>query len=382
MLVPTRAAGDELRRTLERQLLTADRPALAVPHLATRGDFLLLARQRLASPPDLLSPFDREVILRSGAVAAEAAGFVPPFTVRPGLVAEMLALYDALRRHRRTVARFEEFLTEELAHSDDRGAARLLAQTGFLAETWRQYDACLDARGVDDEHRLRDRLIAEPAAAPIRRVIVTVTDRIADPAGLWPSDLDLLTRLPGLAHIDVVATEARLGGGWLERLAELLPGFEELSVPAAGEERAICLVPSADAWVFTSRDREEELAGVRAAPQSRATGRPGRRAVARGPGRSPAVAVSLPGARRAGPRRHRLRRPRHAAPGGRAVRGGARPGPRMDRQRLHPADHDRPAALAALPVRSTPTAWCRRAPPSPRSTGRWPTRATWATPIG
>ena len=177
MLVPTRAAGDELRRTLERQLLAADRPALAVPRLATRGDFLLLARQRLASPPDLLSPFDREVILRRGAVAAEAAGFAPPFTVRPGLVAEMLALYDALRRHRRTVARFEEFLTEELAHSDDRGAARLLAQTAFLAETWRQYDACLDARGVDDEHRLRDRLIAEPAAAPIRRVIVTVTDR-------------------------------------------------------------------------------------------------------------------------------------------------------------------------------------------------------------
>ena len=260
MLVPTRAAGDELRRTLERQLLTADRPALAMPRLATRGDFLLLARQRLASPPDLLSPFDREVILRSGAVAAEAAGFVPPFTVRPGLVAEMLALYDALRRHRRTVARFAEFLTEELAHSDDRGAARLLAQTAFLAETWRQYNACLDARGVDDEHRLRDRLIAEPAAAPICRVIVTVTDRIADPAGLWPSDLDLLTRLPGLAHIDVVATEARLGGGWLERLADLLPGLEELSVPAAVEERAICLVPSADAWVFTSRDREEELA--------------------------------------------------------------------------------------------------------------------------
>ena len=84
----------------------------------------------------------------------------------------------------------------------------------------RRYDACLDARGVDDEHRLRDRLIAEPAAAPIRRVIVTVTDRIADPAGLWPSDFDLLTRLPGLAHIDVVATEARLGGGWLERAAD------------------------------------------------------------------------------------------------------------------------------------------------------------------
>jgi ATP-dependent helicase/nuclease subunit B len=261
VLVPTAAAGDELRRTLERRLLGPDRPALIVPHLATRGDFLLLARARLAAPPALLSAFDREVILRRGAAAAEAAGFAPPFTVRPGLVAEMLALYDALRRHRRTVARFEEFLTEELAHSDDRGAARLLAQTRFLAEAYRQYDAALDARGADDEHRLRDRLLDETPRHPIRRVIVTVTDRIADPAGLWPADLDLLTRLPGLAHLDVVATEARLGGGWLERVAELLPGVEELAIPAApDEERAVCLVPSGDSWLFTSRDREEELA--------------------------------------------------------------------------------------------------------------------------
>ena len=61
-------------------------------------------------------------------------------------------------------------------------------------------------------------------------------------------------------------------------------------MPAAGDERAVCLVPSADAWVFTSRDREEELAGVRPPPQGRAARRPGRRAIARGPGRSPAAA--------------------------------------------------------------------------------------------
>ncbi len=53
----------------------------------------------------------------------------------------MLALYDALRRQRRTVARFEEFLTDELAHSDDRGAVRLLAQTRFLADAFRRYEA-------------------------------------------------------------------------------------------------------------------------------------------------------------------------------------------------------------------------------------------------
>ena len=91
-------------------------------------------------------------------------------------------------------------------------------------------------------------------------MIVTVTDRLADPAGLWPSDFDLLARLPGLARLDVVATEARLGGGWLERVFAELPGIEEVPVPATSGERAVCLVPSADAWVFTSRDREEELA--------------------------------------------------------------------------------------------------------------------------
>ncbi|MGD9906869.1 MAG: PD-(D/E)XK nuclease family protein [Vicinamibacterales bacterium] len=260
VVVPTRAAGDELRRSIETRLLGPARPALCLPHLVTRADLLQLFRARLTAPPPWLSPFDREVILARAAAEARAAGLPPPFAVRPGLVAAMLTLYDALRRQRRTVARFEEFLIEELADADDRGAARLLAQTVFLAEAFRRYEACLDARHADDEHTLRDRLIAEPAAAPLAHVIVTVPDRAADPAGLWPSDLDLLTRVPGLARLDVVATEARLGGGWLERLHESLPGIEEVAAPPSGAGRPVCLVPSAEAWVFTSRDREDELA--------------------------------------------------------------------------------------------------------------------------
>jgi len=260
VVVPTRAAGDELRRSLEALLLGPARRSLCLPHLVTRADLLQLLRRRLVDPPAWLSPFDREVILARAAAEAAAAGLPPPFAVRPGLVAEMLALYDALRRQRRTVARFEEFLTEELAHSDDRGAVRLLAQTAFLADVFRRYEACLDRAHVDDEHTLRDRLIAEPAPTPLRHAVVTVTDRLADPAGLWPSDLDLLTRVPGLARLDVVATEARLGGGWLERIHEALPGIEEVAAAPPRRGRAMCLVPSADAWVFTSRDREEELA--------------------------------------------------------------------------------------------------------------------------
>jgi RecB family exonuclease len=274
VVVPTRAAGDELRRSLERLLLGPSRAALCLPHLGTRVDLLQLLRSRLVAPPEWLSPFDREVILARGAAEARAAGLEPPFSIRPGLVAEMLGLYDALRRQRRGVARFEEFLTDELAHSDDRGAVRLLAQTVFLADAFRRYEACLEARHVDDEHRLRDRLIAEPPPHPVRQVIVTVTDRLADPAGLWPADFDLLTRLPGLERLDVVATEARLGGGWLERVFEILPGVEEVAAPPPRGERALCLVPSADEWVFTSRDREEELAAfARRLKQERRAGR-------------------------------------------------------------------------------------------------------------
>jgi hypothetical protein len=238
----------------------AAHPRCACHSSASRGDLLDELAGRLEEPPARLSGFDREVMLARAARDARLAGAEPPFAVRPGLVAEMLALYDALRRQLRTVARFEEFLTEELEASDDRGAVRMLAQTRFLAESFRGYEALAASSGALDEHVLRDRLLDELAARPLRRVVITVTDRVADPAGLWPADLDLLTRLPGLAQLDVVATETRLAGGWLERLHAEMPGIEERAVPAGTGGRPLCLVPDADAWIFTSRDREEELA--------------------------------------------------------------------------------------------------------------------------
>jgi len=260
VIVPTRAAADELRRTLESLAWSSGVAALCLPLIGTRADLLDALAARLRVLPPRLSAFAREVILGRAARAARARGLEPPFAVRPGLVAEMLGLYDALRRQRRTVARFEEFLTDELAASDDRGAERLLAQTRFLAEAFRGYDAGVAASGQYDEHGLREHLLAEVPERPIAQVILTVTDRIADPAGLWPADIDLLTRLPGLQRIDVIATEARLTGGWLERVFEELPGIEEHRVPGGVESRPLCLVPSADEWLFTSRDREEELA--------------------------------------------------------------------------------------------------------------------------
>ncbi len=258
--VPTRAAADELRRTLEQLAWRAGLPALGLPSLGTRADLLDALAARLPDPPARLSGFDREVLLARAARETRAAGIEPPFTLRPGLVAEMLALYDALRRQLRTVARFEEFLTGELIDSDDRGAVRMLAQTRFLAQSFRGYEAGVVASGRLDEHLLRDLLLQTAPPRPLARVVVTVADRAADAAGLWPADLDLLARLPGLGHLDVVATETRLASGWLERLHAELPGIDEQAVPAGLSGRPVCLVPNPDAWVFTSRDREEELA--------------------------------------------------------------------------------------------------------------------------
>jgi RecB family exonuclease len=274
VVVPTRAAADELRRTVEAIAWASGAEVIALPSIGTRADLLDALTARLASPPARLSPFDREVLLGRAARSAAAAGAPPPFSLRPGLVAEMLALYDALRRQLRSVDRFEEFLTDELAGSEDRGAVRMLAETRFLAETFRAYESIAAESGKLDEHALRRRLLDEPAPRPLHRVVVTVSDRVSDPAGLWPADLDLLTRVPGLAHLDLVSTEARLAAGWLERIHRELPGIDERVASLSGGHQPVCLVPSADEWVFTSRDREEELAAcVRRLKADRRAGR-------------------------------------------------------------------------------------------------------------
>src|SRR5262249_53076297 len=126
-----------------------------------------------------------------------------------------------------------ELLTEALGGGDeafDRGAERLRQQTRFLAAAFREYERLVAASGACDEHLLRNRLIAEAAGEPIPRVIVTVADWIADADGLYVADFDLLSRIPGLESLDIVATEAILGSGFHERLHGWLPGIEELSV--------------------------------------------------------------------------------------------------------------------------------------------------------
>ena len=287
VIVPSRSAAEELRRTIENDDLlpatTGSRErdadgesggvavrrgvARALPDLVTRDELYVRLRERMPGAPAPLSAFDREVLLRRSAHAAHTAGVEPPFNLRPGLIGEILGLYDELRRRHKTVADFARLMTDRLESSAeyDRGAARLLAQTRFLAATFAAFEAALAAVAGVDEHGVRALALASPRAL-YRRVVITVGDQAADRRGLWATDFDLLTRMPGLEAIDVVATESLLASGYHQRLHEnILPGIEDVRFEAPPSPPPILVVPDAAAGedlqrAFVCRDREEELA--------------------------------------------------------------------------------------------------------------------------
>jgi hypothetical protein len=283
VLVPTDGAARQLRRSLRSE---------PMPTLATREEFYDALHARLDSPPRRLTAYDRDVIVQ--AAALEASTLLSPVPslstvrpgspstlslpngsrdggtrLRPGLVAEMLRFYDQLRRQARNVARFEELLDEALSRDSehDRGAQRMLAQARFLAETFRGYERRVEMSGACDEHGLRERLCTQPSSNPIRDLVVTLGDWIGDPRGLYLADFDLLTRLPGVETVDIVATAGVLESGFQERIREWLPEIEEVEGdPSAAAARAgpALAVPSADPnrLAFVYRDREEELMAV------------------------------------------------------------------------------------------------------------------------
>jgi RecB family exonuclease len=283
VIVPTQGAGDRLRRTLEhlwllddawptaavRRALGLDPPpraaAIVPPALVSRHGLYERLHAALPGASAVLSPLERETLL--AAAAGEAATVTnPPFPVRPGLLAEMLAFYDDLQRQHRTVDDLERVLVTRLEASADmdRGAARLLEQTRFLLEAFRGYEARRARSGLVDEHVVRASWLARPQApGPFDHVIVTVADQAAEPTGLWTTDFDLLTRLGGLARLDVVATETTLAAGFHERLFEALPGIDEIRV-ADEEARPVLAAPSAEParFHFLARDREDEVAAI------------------------------------------------------------------------------------------------------------------------
>ena len=108
VIVPTRAAAAELRRTLEDLLVRNEPPGavLVLPELVTRDDWYRRQHARLAEAPPLLSALERQVLAMAASKEAldEAA---PPFRLRPGLVPAILDFYDALMRHQRSIDAFE-----------------------------------------------------------------------------------------------------------------------------------------------------------------------------------------------------------------------------------------------------------------------------------
>jgi len=272
VLVPTGGAARQIKRTL------AGRP---LPELVTRDTFYDRLHARLDNKPLRLSAYDRDVIMQSAARHGAEMFDLGGLRLRPGLIAEMLRFYDQLRRQGRSVTRFEELLAEALTKDaeHDRGAQRTLAQTRLLAAAFRTYEGRVRASGACDEHLLRELLIAGPSSHPIRGIVVTLGDWIADPHGLYLADFDLLTRLPGVDAIDVIATEGLLESGFHQRIHEWLPGIEEVDAveldPALTSATRPLLVvergrvatrangdASTDQLVFVHRDREEELIAV------------------------------------------------------------------------------------------------------------------------
>jgi PD-(D/E)XK nuclease superfamily len=268
VIVPTSGAREALTRTL-RRVAPSEVDSL---QLVTRDELYLrlhAGASRRGDVPPLMSGFEREALLGRAAQIAEDRGSTAPFRLRPGLLVEILAFYDELRRRDKTVSDFDRLMIGSLESSVaiDRGAERMFRQTQFLTEAFQEFEALVERSGRLDEHGLRRWLLEHDAPSPYWRVIVTVGDQAADARGLWTADFDLLARLHNLQRIDIVATENVLAAGFHQRVHDVLPGIvEERPIDAApppvlAAPEVATGADSANPW-FLVRDREEELAAV------------------------------------------------------------------------------------------------------------------------
>ena len=262
VVVPTRAAAAYLLRSIEGRLLAPD-AALVLPDLITPGELARRLGERLRHPV-LLTDTEREVLAGVACRTAIEEGSEPPFRLRAGLIAEIVRFYDALQRNLKSVDTFERHVLGALepGAAEDRGAERLVRQTRFLVAVFRHLERLVEMTDRIDDHVLRRQLIGEPASDPWRHVVLAVGDDASDRQGLFPADWDLLTRVPGLERIDLVATDAMVAGAFHQRIHQWLPGIEETRVPIDHRRPPpVLLVPTGDALTHTARDREEEIAG-------------------------------------------------------------------------------------------------------------------------
>ena len=274
VVVPTRAAAVYLTGSIETHRLGMD-DGVALPEFATRAELHLTLAQRLPHAHMPLTPAEREVLMGAACRIARDGGSEPPFRLRPGLIAAMLDFYDTLHRNLKPLDTFERLALGilEPGAADDRGAERLVRQTQFLVAAFRAFERLREESAGVDEHLLRRRLLADPAARPWRHIVVTVGDRDADEHGLFTADWDLLARIRGLARLDVVVTETTLAGAFHERIHQLLPGIDEVRANKDDPRpRPVLVVPPGGALTHTTRDREEEVAAfarwVRSEPRA------------------------------------------------------------------------------------------------------------------
>lgn len=260
VVVPTHAAVEQLRRSIEGRLL-GEGDAAVLPEFVTAGELTAALSTRLDVSPPLLTDAEREVLLAVSCRAVQAAGVEPPFRLRPGLIGEALRFYDALRRQERDVETFERLALGALEPGAvaDRGAERLVRQTRFLVAAYRDFESRCATAGVD-EHARRQRVATEPATRPWREVVLCVTDRGFDRYGLWPVDWALLTRVAGLERIALVVTDTVLAGALHERIHDLLPGIEETRFVPDTAAPTPAIVIANGTRLHVARDREEEVA--------------------------------------------------------------------------------------------------------------------------
>jgi RecB family exonuclease len=269
VIVPTHAAAELLRQTIEADALRRGPRAVILPDLVTRDEWMARLHAALPHAPPMLTRIEREVLLASAASRTASRARMPgrPFRIRPGLVAGMLDFYDELQRRQRTVRRFARALFDQLRveRGTDRGSESLIHQTSFLGLVFLAYQRGVAASGGMDEHVLRRALLRDQPALPVDHVIVAVADHPSDPRGLWPADFDLLGRLRGLERLDIVVTDETHDAGFRERVEGELPGIEAAHWDGPDSDRASLVIRppgDAEAVCWTSRDREEELRDV------------------------------------------------------------------------------------------------------------------------
>ena len=145
-----------------------------------------------------------------------------------------MRFYNQLRRQGQSVDRYEELLIETLYADSDRSPSGCCARRGSLprriahtSSSWPRWrsltNTCCGRTSCE-----------QSAAEPLGRVVVAVGDWIADPHGLFAADFDLLSRLPGLEQLDIVATTALLHSGFAQRVHDWLPGLDEIEAAALG----------------------------------------------------------------------------------------------------------------------------------------------------